>query len=107
MTLAGDEGRVPAEGARVQERLTLAGATFTARPGRTAVVCGPGRPLTLATHLEVEQKQFELIRRLVTVEDVEVLEELGRVLDTAQGPSALRRLDDAEIEAVLRQLLEE
>jgi hypothetical protein len=56
---------------------------------------------------EVEQKQFELIRRLVTVEDVVVLDELGRVLDSVQGPSALRRLEDAEIEAVLRQLLEE
>jgi hypothetical protein len=61
----------------------------------------------VATQTEVEQKQFELIRRLVTVDDVVVLEELGRVLDAAQGPSALRRLDDAEIEAVLSQLLRE
>lgn len=56
---------------------------------------------------EVERKQSELIRRLVDVEDVVVLDELERVLDSVEGPSALRRLDDAEIEAVLRQLLEE
>lgn len=61
----------------------------------------------LSTQAEVEQKQFELIRRLVTVDDVVVLEEVGRVLDAAQGPGALRRLDDAEVDAVLRQLLEE
>ena len=61
----------------------------------------------MSTQTDVEQKQFELIRRLVTVDDVLVLDELGRLLDAAQGPGALRRLDDYEVDAVLRQLLEE
>ncbi|HEX7000981.1 MAG TPA: hypothetical protein VF164_04735 [Trueperaceae bacterium] len=61
----------------------------------------------MPTQAEVEQKQYELIRRLVTVEDVVVLEELGRVLDQAQGDLSLRRLEDAEIDMVLKQLLEE
>lgn len=59
------------------------------------------------TQSDLERKQFELIRRLVTVEDVVLLDEVGRVLDAAQGPGALRRLDDDEIEAVLKQLLTE
>lgn len=63
--------------------------------------------MAVPTQAEVEQKQYELIRRLVTVEDVVVLEELGRVLDQAQGDLSLRRLEDAEIDMVLKQLLEE
>ncbi len=61
----------------------------------------------MPTQAEVELKQYELIRRLVSVEDVVVLDELGRVLDEAQGDMSLRRLEDAEIDMVLKQLLEE
>lgn len=61
----------------------------------------------MPSQTEVEQKQYELIRRLVRVEDEVVLDELGRVLDDAQGHGPLRRLEDAEIDAVLKQLLEE
>ena len=61
----------------------------------------------MPTQAEVELKQYELIRRLVSIEDVVVLDELGRVLDEAQGDMSLRRLEDAEIDMVLKQLLEE
>lgn len=61
----------------------------------------------MPTQAEVELKQYELIRRLVSVEDVVVLDELGRVLDEAQGDLSLRRLEDAEMDLVLKQLLGE
>lgn len=61
----------------------------------------------MPTQVEVELKQYELIRRLVAVEDVVVLDELGRVLDEAQGDMSLRRLEDAEMDLVLKQLLAE
>ena len=61
----------------------------------------------MPTQAEVELKQYELIRRLVSVDDVVVLDELGRVLDEAQGDLSLRRLEDAEMDLVLKQLLEE
>ncbi|HZX00407.1 MAG TPA: hypothetical protein VFF10_10120 [Trueperaceae bacterium] len=61
----------------------------------------------MSSQADVELKQYELIRRLVSVDDVVVLDELGRVLDEAQGDLSLRRLEDAEMDLVLKQLLEE
>ncbi|HLU82035.1 MAG TPA: hypothetical protein VKZ43_01425 [Trueperaceae bacterium] len=59
----------------------------------------------MATERDVEAKQNELIRRLIAVADEVVLDELGRVLDEQTGSGTLRRLQDDEVEAVLRDLL--
>lgn len=59
----------------------------------------------MATDRGVEAKQNDLIRRLIHVADEVVLDELGRVLDEKTGSGTLRRLQDDEVEAVLRDLL--
>ena len=53
----------------------------------------------------VVEKQNDLIRRVINVADEVVLDELGRVLDEKTGTGDLRRLEDDEIEALLRDLL--
>ena len=53
----------------------------------------------------VEAKQNDLIRRLIDVADEVVLDEVGRVLDERTGSGSLRRLQDDEVEAMLRDLL--
>lgn len=59
----------------------------------------------MATERGVEAKQNDLIRRLIDVADEVVLDELGRVLDEKTGAGSLRRLQDDEVEAMLRDLL--
>ena len=59
----------------------------------------------MATERDVEAKQNQLIRRLIDVADEVVLDELGKVLDEQTGSGTLRRLQDDEVEAVLRDLL--
>jgi len=59
----------------------------------------------MATTKGVEYKQNDLIRRLIDVADEVVLDELGRVLDERTGSGSLRRLQDDEVEAMLRDLL--
>lgn len=54
----------------------------------------------------IAEKQYALIRKLTTVDDERVLDEVGRYLDASRSCGSLRRLDDDEMEAVLRQLLE-
>jgi len=60
----------------------------------------------MATARGVEAKQNDLIRRLIDVADEVVLDELGRVLDEKTGSGSLRRLQDDEVEDVLRDLLD-
>ena len=59
----------------------------------------------MATERGVEAKQNDLIRRLIDVADEVVLDEVGRVLDERTGSGSLRRLQDDEVEAMLRDLL--
>ena len=59
----------------------------------------------MATDRGVEAKQNELIRRLIDVADEVVLDEVGRVLDEKTGVGSLRRLQDDEVESLLRDLL--
>ena len=59
----------------------------------------------MATERDVETKQNDLIRRLMDVADEVVLDEVGRVLDEKTGTGSLRRLQDDEVEAVLKDLL--
>ncbi|HET8984127.1 MAG TPA: hypothetical protein VFN03_00075 [Trueperaceae bacterium] len=71
---------------------------------RTVVLCVLGGKM--ATERGVEAKQNDLIRRLIDVADEVVLDELGRLLDEKTGTGSLRRLQDDEMEAVLRDLLD-
>lgn len=59
----------------------------------------------MGTDKGVEAKQNDLIRRLIDVADEVVLDEVGRVLDERTGSGSLRRLQDDEVEAMLRDLL--
>jgi len=59
----------------------------------------------MGTEKGVEAKQNDLIRRLIDVADEVVLDEVGRVLDERTGSGSLRRLQDDEVEAMLRDLL--
>ena len=61
----------------------------------------------MASETGIAEKQNALIRKLTTVDDERVLDEVGRFLDTGDGVETLRRLDDEEMDAVLRQLLED
>jgi len=61
----------------------------------------------VASETGIAEKQNALIRKLTTVDDERVLDEVGRFLDTGDGVETLRRLDDEEMDAVLRQLLED
>lgn len=60
----------------------------------------------MASETGIAEKQNALIRKLTTVDDERVLDEVGRFLDASNAIGPLRRLNDAEMEAVLRQLLE-
>lgn len=60
----------------------------------------------MATDAGIAEKQYALIRRLTTVEDERLLDEVERYLDT-RGGGVLRRLDDDEMDLVLRELLDE
>lgn len=61
----------------------------------------------MASETGIAEKQNALIRKLTAVDDERVLDEVGRFLDTGDGVETLRRLDDEEMDAVLRQLLED
>lgn len=54
----------------------------------------------------IAEKQYALIRKLTTVDDEHLLDEVGRFIDDSRSQGSLRRLEDAEMEAVLRQLLD-
>ena len=61
----------------------------------------------MASGTIIAEKQNALIRRLTAVQDERVLDEVGRFLDASGVNAPLEPLNDEEIEAVLRQLLEE
>jgi len=54
----------------------------------------------------IAEKQNALIRKLTTVDDERVLDEVGRFLDANRASGSLRRLDDEEMDSMLRLLLE-
>ena len=60
----------------------------------------------MASDTGIAEKQNALIRKLTTVEDERLLDEVGRFIDANSSHGSLRRLDDDEMEAVLRQVLE-
>ena len=60
----------------------------------------------MASDTGIAEKQFALIRKLTTVDDERVLDEVGRFLEAGDGHGTLRRLEDDEMEVVLRELLE-
>ena len=60
----------------------------------------------MASDSGIAEKQNALIRKLTTVDDERLLDEVGRFIDANSSQGSLRRLDDDEMEAVLRQLLE-
>lgn len=60
----------------------------------------------MASETGIAEKQNALIRKLTTVDDERLLDEVGRFIDANRTHGSLRRLDDDEMEAVLRQLLE-
>lgn len=60
----------------------------------------------MASDTAIAEKQNALIRKLTTVDDERLLDEVGRFIDANSAQGSLRRLDDEEMEAVLRQLLE-
>ena len=60
----------------------------------------------MASDTAIAEKQNALIRKLTTVDDERLLDEVGRFIDANSAQGSLRRLDDEEMDAVLRQLLE-
>src|SRR5690606_23763175 len=92
---------------RSEDNITECGTTYDCRRAKSFNPIHCWWEARVASETGIAEKQNALIRKLTTVDDERVLDEVGRFLDTGDGVETLRRLDDEEMDAVLRQLLED